>query len=184
MARMTDFINPEMASDIAGNPVFAALAQELEHDREVQKMKHQYIYGITGSLTTVLGANVAGIFTLTIEQGTDFKSDAMLISAFSVDAVNATSFPTPGAATFACRGLQMRITDAGAGRELTNNFLPLELIATPGYGVSLIKEFAWKYLFKRTSVIRFDVRTNDVASSGRVHNFAIAFRGMKIYTPS
>lgn len=184
MAKNTDYINPEMASVINGNPVFSALAQELEHDREVQKMKYQYFYGVAGTLTSAIGTTVAGIFTLTIEQGSDFKSDALLISAFSNDAVNATSFPIPGAATFAGRGLQFRITDSGAGRELTNNFLPIELIGTPGYGLSLIKEFSFKYLFKRTSVIRFDVRLADVASTGRVHAFSLAFRGMKCLTPS
>jgi hypothetical protein len=100
-----------------------------------------------------------------------------------VDAANATSFPVPGAATFACRGLQVRITDSGAGRELMNNYTPLELIGTPGYGLALLKEFSYKYLFKRTSVIRFDVRLNDIASTGRIHSFAIAFRGMKCLTP-
>jgi len=179
-----DFINPELAAEIDGNAIFKALAMELEHDRTVQKMKYQYIYGIAGTLTTVIAANVAGVFTMTIEQGSDFKSDALLISAFSVDGANATSFPIPGAATFACRGLQFRITDSGAGRELMSNFIPVELIGTPGYGLSLIKEFSWKYLFKRTSVIRFDVRLNDIASTGRVHAFALAFRGMKTYTPS
>jgi len=183
MARMTDYLNPEMASEISGNPVFAALAQELEHDREVQKMKYQYMYGIAGTITTSIGSTISAINTMTIEQGSDFKSDAMLISAFSVDAVNATSFPIPGAATFAGRGLQIRITDSGAGRELMSNFIPIELIATPGYGLSLIKEFSWKYLFKRTSVIRFDIRLNDVAATGRVHAYAIAFRGMKCLTP-
>lgn len=179
---MQEYMNPEMASAIAGNPVFAALQQELSHDREVQKMKYQYIYGIAGSLTTALGSAVAGVFTLTIEQGSDFKSDAMLISAFSNDAVNATSFPIPGAATFAGRGLQIKITDSGASRELMNNFTPIELLGTPGYGLSLIKEFSWKYLFKRTSIIRFDVRLNDQAAAGRVHSFALAFRGMKCYS--
>ena len=181
---MTDFTNPEMAQAIAENPVFGALAQELEHDREVQKLKYQYMCGIAGTITTAIGSTVSAINTMTIEQGSDFKSDAMLISAFSVDAANATSFPIPGAATFAGRGLQIRITDSGAGRELMSNFIPIELIATPGYGLSLIKEFQWKYLFKRTSVIRFDIRLNDVASTGRVHAYAIAFRGMKCLTPS
>jgi len=184
MARNTDFLNPEMASEISGNPVFASLAQELEHDREVQKMKYQYIYGIAGTITTAIGSTVSAINTMTIEQGSDFKSDAMLISCFSVDGANVTSFPTPGAATFAMRGLQFRVTDSGAGRELFSNFIPVELIATPGYGLSLIKEFQWKYLFKRTSVIRFDIRLNDVASTGRVHAYAIAFRGMKCLTPA
>lgn len=177
-------MNDELVRDLkaSGQPqVFAALEQELAHDREVQKVKYQYIYGIAGQLTTAVGTNVSGVFTLQIEQGSDFKSDAMLISAFSVDAVNATSFPIPGAATFAGRGLQVMITDSGAGRDLTNGFIPLELIGTPGYGLSLIKEFSWKYLFKRTSLIRFDVRTNDIASTGRIHRFAIAFRGCKIY---
>ena len=184
MNQMTDYLNPEMAEQIAANPTFAALAQELEPDRTVQKMKYQYIYGIAGSLTTAFGSAVAGVYTMTIEQDSDFKSDCLLISAFSNDGNFATDFPIPGAATFAGRGLQFRITDSGASRELMNNFVPLELIGTPGYGLSLIKEFSWKYLFKRTSTIRFDVRLTDQAAAGRVHSFALAFRGMKCYTPS
>jgi len=171
---------PELAAAIAANPTFAALEQEVNHERTTQAMKWWYSYVLTNSIP----GQTTLPFSMTIEQGTDFKCCYMTASMFSHDAVNASSFPMPnsGALTsWAGRGLTMRITDTRAGRDLTSGDIPMELFATPGYGLSFVKPFPFHYFFLRNSKIRFDIRNLDNAN--RTHSFNIALHGYKYLTP-
>lgn len=172
--------NPEMADAISRNPVFAALANEIEHDRERQAMQWQYIYGLSDS---IVGQTTAP-FNLVIEQGSDFKCVAFTASAFSYDAVNATSFPIPnalGSTAWAGRGLSVSITDTNAGRDLTSGYIPFECLATPGYGINFQHPYPFRFFFYRNNQIRFDIRNRDAAT--RTHYFAIALLGFKTLTP-
>lgn len=70
-----------------------------------------------------------------------------------------------GGAT-ATRGLQVSITDRGSGRNLTNGFVDVALLFTPGYGSGENNQgqimgplVPWRYLFERTSLIRFEFRS-------------------------
>ena len=173
-------INPEMANQISQSPVFAAIANEIEHDRARQAMQWQYIYGIAD---TIAGQTTSP-FILTIEQGTDFKCVAITASAFSYDAVNATTFPIPnalGSTAWAGRGLSVQVTDTNAGRDLTSGFIPLETFGTPGYGINFQNPYPFRYFFYRNNKIRFDIRNRDGAL--REHAFAIALLGFKTLTP-
>jgi hypothetical protein len=177
---------PELASVISSDSTFAALEQEVQHERKVQAMKWWYTYVLNDSID----GQTSKPFLLTIEQGTDFKCCYMTASVFSYDATNATSFPVPnsGALTrWAGRGLTVRITDTRAGRDLTSGDVPLELFATPGYGLSFVKPFPFHYFFLRNSKIRFDVRNldnaNRKAANSSAHQFAIALHGYKYLTP-
>jgi len=175
---------PELAATIAGDPTFAALAAEVQHERKVQAMKWWYTYVLNDSID----GQGSSPFVITIEQGTDFKCCYLTASVFSYDDQNATSFPVPnsGGLTFwAGRGLTMRITDTRAGRDLTSGDVPFELFATPGYGLNFVKPFPFHYFFLRNSKIRFDIRNLDNvarkeangATSG--HVFSIALHGYK-----
>ena len=171
---------PELAARIAADSTFAALEQEVLHERKCQAMKWWYSY--------VLSDEIAGQaslpFTMTIEQGTDFKCCYLTASVFSYDAEKPSSFPIPNSGNvlaWAGRGLTVRITDTRAGRDLTSGDLPMELIATPGYGLSFIKPFPFHYFFLRNSKIRFDVRNLDNAD--RKHSFSIVMHGYKYLTP-
>jgi len=176
---------PELAATIAADPTFAALAEEVRHERKVQAMKWWYTY----VLSDTLDGQESKPFTLTIEQGTDFKCCYMTASAFSYDAQNASSFPIPnsgGLTAWAGRGLTIRITDTRAGRDLTSGDVPFELFATPGYGLSFVKPFPLHYFFLRNSKIRFDIRNLDNANrsdaNDSAHAFSIALHGYKYLT--
>jgi hypothetical protein len=171
---------PELAASIASDATFAALEQEVLHERKVQAMKWWYTYVLSDSIV----GQTSLPFTVTIEQGTDFKCCYMTASMFSFDASNDTDFPIPNAAGllyWAGRGLTMKITDTRAGRDLTSGEVPLELFATPGYGISFVKPFPFHYMFMRNSKIRFDIRNLD--NSARTHYFSIALHGYKYLTP-
>lgn len=173
---------PELAASISANPTFSALEQEVAHERTVQAMKWHYIYVLTDEIV----GQGSKPFTITIEQGTDFKCTHMSMSMFSYDDSNDTDFPMPnGGATpnafWAGRGLTLKITDTRSGRDLTSGDMPAELIATPGYGISFVKLVPFPYFFLRNSKIRFDIRNLDNAN--RTHKFNIALHGFKYLTP-
>ena len=172
--------NPEMANAIAGNPVFTSLAQELAHEREVQAMKWNYTYTLSGDIT---GGQTLP-FHVTIEQGTDFKSMYLTASAFSYSDAHDTAFPIPNSGAsvdWAGRGLAVMITDTRSGRTLTSNFVAFELLATPGYGLNFQAPYPFRYLWYRNSKIKFDIRCRD--KTNRTHYFEIALNGYKIMTP-
>lgn len=172
--------NPEMAQAISQEPVFAAVANEVAHQRAMQAQKWNYTYTVSGTVT----GQQTQPFVLTIEQGTDFMCKWMTASAFSYDDENDTDFPIPnsaGVASWAGRGLSVKITETRSGRELTSGFVAFELLATPGYGLNFQKPFPLPYFFWRNSKIRFDVRNRD--NEDREHSFDIALNGFKVLTP-
>jgi len=172
--------NPEMAAAIDANPVFSAIAQDVLHEREVQAMRHHFIYHVTGD---VAGQQTLP-FTFLVEQGADFKCFAVTGSGFSYDDSYASSYPIPnalGVTSWAGRGLSFMLTDTRSARELTSGFVPAELLLTPGYGQTFVNPYIFRYFFYRNSRIRLDVRNRDNAN--RTHSFDIAFHGYKIYTP-
>lgn len=182
---------PELAARITSDATFSALEQEVAHERKTQAMKWWYTY----VLTEQIDGQGSKPFTLTIEQGTDFKCCYMAISAFSYSDTVPSSFPIPNSANsarWAGRGLTIRMTDTRAGRELTSGDVPLELFGTPGYGLSFVKPFPFHYFFLRNSKIRFDVRNLDNAAryydeangvDYGAHKFNIALHGYKYLTP-
>lgn len=170
---------PHLANEMASNPVFASIMNEVEDERDRQAVRWQYIYGIADTVST--GQTTS--FTLTIEQGTDFKCIGITVSAFNYDAANATIFPAVGNTAWAMRGLSVQIVDANAGRELTSGFIPFELIAAPGYGLNFQNIYPFRYHFYRNNKIRFDVRNRETTAARADHQFAIALLGWKILTP-
>jgi hypothetical protein len=173
--------NPEMSQMIDSNPVFSAIAQEVEQERTAQSMKQTFIYNVNGSVR----GQETGVFTLLVEQGVNFKCLAISGSCFSYDAVNPTDYPLPnalGVTDWAGRGLSFQITDTRTGNLLTSGFVPAELLLTPGYGFSMIRPIDFRYFFFPNTKMRFDVRNRD--NVNRVHEFNLALIGYKIYTPA
>ena len=177
--------NPEMAEMIARVPAFRALMHQVEDDRIKQAMQFNYSYFVTGTVAS----QATTPFSIVIEQGTDFKCNLMLGSAYSYDgtAGHETVFPTPntvGSLAWACRGLSVRITDTRQGRELTSGFVPFETLFTPGYGMTFVKPLDFRYLFLRNSTIRFEVSNAETNVSRAAQSFAIVLNGYKVTTPN
>lgn len=92
------------------------------------------------------------------------------IAAGPVDANGRPQAAPPSAfgGLTATRGLQVSITDRGSGRNLTNGFVDVALLFTPGYGTAATNQgqimgplVPWRYLFERTSLIRFEFRSTE-----------------------
>lgn len=145
--------------------VYKSVVQEAAYRRIVQKFKYNYSYTVTG----IIPVNTTSPIILTIEQDADFWIEKITGSVYGPCALvtglpgsGATDFDMPGtAAGYAGRGLQVQITDTGAGRELTNGFVPVETILTPGYDIGFFQPYRINYMAKRNSKIRFDFRNRD-----------------------
>jgi hypothetical protein len=140
---------------------------------------------------------------LPIEEDAEFLAISMTGSAYGpcinelgVKALNAeTDFPLAGTASpsganlpaIADRGLSIRITDQGAGRVLTNGFIPVETILTPGYGVSRTVPQPLRYYLLRNSQLQFDIRNRDTATGPEgaplYHLLSISIYGFKFQVP-
>ena len=170
----------DFASEVASNPTFASIAQEVQHEREAQAIRQIYEYPISGE---VRGQQTLP-FIIQIEQGSDFSSRWITGSCDSYDAVNASSFPVPnslGLTAWAGRGLMFMFTDTGSGTQLTSDFVAAENFLTPGYGIMFSSPKPFRNLFLRNSKVRVDVRNLD--NNLRVHRFSLSLSGYKITTP-
>jgi hypothetical protein len=167
------------------SPVFKQVAHEQVHNRNVQKYKFNYTYAITA----LVAASGTTPFTLAIEQDADFLIEKFTGAAYGpVDANGIptaanTDFPQPGIAAgagHAGRGLTMRVTDTGAGRDLTNGYVPVETLLTPGYGIQMYLPYPIKYFARRNSKIRFDFRNRDTQAR---HQVDMSINGYKYQMP-
>jgi hypothetical protein len=167
------------------SPVFKQVAHEQVHNRQVQKYKFNYSYSISANVA----ASATTPFTLAIEQDADFLLEKVTgsclgpVDANGIPQVANTDFPQPGIAVgagHAGRGLTLRITDTGAGRDLTNGFLAVENTLTPGYGIQMFLPYPLKYFARRNSKLRFDFRNRD--TQGR-HQVDITLNGYKFQMP-
>lgn len=155
---------------------------EIENFRRVQVDKYAFMY----ALNVAVGNNTTIPALLTIEEDADFLVHSITGSAYGPTDVNgvrqastATIFPLAGTTVgFADRGLMTKITDTGSGRVLTNGWVPLETILTPGYGLSLDTPYPFKYLIRKNSKIQFDLRNRDTTAS-YYHFTSIVLNGTK-----
>lgn len=170
--------NPQLAQAVANNPVFNAVDQQVQHDRDQQVVRWNYTYYIAGTVS----AGATQPFNLTIEQGTDFKQNYLTGSAFAYNTETGSSFPMPNASgltSWAARGLSVMITDTRSGRTLTSGYIPFELIMTPGYGMNFQHPMPFRYFWYRNTKVQFDIRNRD----GIDQDFAIALNGFKELVP-
>lgn len=165
--------------------VYTSVAQQQVHNRIVQKYKYNFTYHIDA----IVAASTTAPQNLTITQDADFQWEKITGRAFGpvddngIPQQSNTDFPMPGIAIgqgFAGRGLQMQITDQGAARPLTDGFIPVELLLTPGYGVQMFLPYPIKYFSRRNSVLQFDFRNQDTQAQQAID---IAINGYKFEMP-
>jgi hypothetical protein len=164
----------------------SAVIAELQKLTEDQLFKWQYDYSASG----VIKNNSTASLTTTIQQDADFLVTHITGKLFGptdasgvVYTGETTDFPTPGDNALSASGLSFKMTDQGAGRELSSDFIPFELILTPGYSTILYQPFPFKYLLRRNSTLRFDIRNRDTKSKAGggdlYHSVSIMLHGYK-----
>lgn len=168
--------------------------QEAAHFRQVQLTKYDFSY----VLNVAVANNTTLPAILTIEQDADFLVERITGNAYGPTDVNGlrlvtqpTVFPLAGTSVgFADRGLMIKITDTGAGRELTNGFVPAELLLSPGYGIAMNMPYPFRYYALRNTKFRFDIRNRDTSvgtgdpAPDLFHFISITLNGFKYMTPN
>ena len=151
--------------------------------RRIQLTKYRFLY----CLNVPVANNTTLPALLTIQEDADFKIEFITGNAYGPTdqagirqlAIN-TDFDLAGTtAGYADRGLVTRITDTGAGRELTSGFVPVEAFLSPGYGIALNEPLPFKYFVRRNSSFRFDIRNRDTTAGGYYHFLSIVLHGIK-----
>lgn len=165
----------------------ANIVAETKSFRETQKYKYTFVYPL--SVAVPNNSNKTGL--VTIEQDADFHVLIMTGHVIAPSDVNGvrqldgeTDFPLVGTTTgWAEHGLSVKITDTGAGRELTSGFVSLELLLTPGYREQFWNPYPVKYFARRNTKLKFEFMNRDT-KPGLYHFVTLALKGDKYSTPS
>ncbi len=169
------------------------IALQAQGFRTQQLSRWAYLY----TLNVAVANNTTFPAILPIEQDAEFLIKSFTGSCYGpcdvngVRSINAsTDFPLAGTAVpsgatlpaVADRGLMLKITDTGAGRELTYGFVSAETILSPGYGVARTIPQPFEYYTLRNSKIQFDIRNRDT-TAGLYHFISLTFYGFKFNAP-
>ncbi len=171
---------------------------EAQQFREIQLNKWAFLY----TLNVVVPNGGTFPAQLPIEEDAEFFCQSFTGSCYGpcdqygIKSINAsTDFPLAGTAVpsgaglpaIADRGLTVSFTDQGSGRTLSNGYIALETIASPGYGVSRTIPQPFKYWVLRNSKLQFDIRNRDTAvGSGDTtlyHFLSLTLYGFKYNVP-
>lgn len=153
---------------------------EIELTTELVNQKNRYWRSqpastLVGCVPSSVG-NVQTVFLTTKTDG-EFLSEYLTISAVGPVDVNGlvpsalpvvqTGFPSgrrnAANVDLAARGLAARITELGSGRVLTDGYVAIELISTPGYGTFMREAFPFRYAFRREAKLQIELVNRDVA---------------------
>lgn len=138
-----------------------------------------YCERITGSFRgAVNGTGVAAGIPATATAGTQVYTSFPMAGTTLIPGIGLVAFPD--------RGLQVKITDGGSNLTLTEGYVPVECLFTPGYGVQFHIAFPYKYFIRRTSKLTFDWLNRDlaapaeqVAAGGLYHLASVVLNGYK-----
>ncbi len=160
-----------------------AVIEEAAQFKAVQVNKSWFAY----NLLAIVANNTTLPAFLTIDQDADIMFHSMTGSAYGPtnsagvrQVAGATDFPTAGTTTgFADRGVQVNWTDTGAGINLTNGFIPIETLFSPGYSAAgLTMPTPFKYYAARNTKLKFDLRNRDTQAN-LFHVVSITLMGYK-----
>lgn len=122
--------------------------------------------GVTTSLSIVIGNDA------------DFELKKLLASY---------TIPTNVLSPYANRpSIQIRITDKASGKLLTDGFVDLNLIATPGYfGNTLFFPYKFSHFFRRSQTVLIELQnldTNNGAYTAPAQSVSLCLDGLKWFT--
>lgn len=143
-----------MDSNVAKSIVDADLEERLA----TQDWRRTAHFGIP---KTNIPAGTTQMLSFDITQEAAFYSDEMTASIFPTNAATRT-------------GLLVQIFDNNT--ELTDGYIPMENISTPGYGVQLFYPHKFKHIFERNNKVRLNVQNISIEDQ----EVSITFSGEKL----
>jgi hypothetical protein len=184
-----------------------AIIAELQDQIDRQKNKFHFVYPQT-ILVPYRSADfneTSAVATIDIASDAPFRIERITMSAMGPVDANGfrvyddgtnplTQFPLAGTdplgteIQYAEHGVSVRISEGGSNREFTDGFVPLELIATPGYREAFYHPLPFNYLVKERSQLRFEFQNRDAApeyeTNQYFHLVSLALIGSKYVVPS
>ena len=191
--------NPNPANDAATPTQFKdaerVVQLEGQNYRDKQAFRYQFIF----SQSTVVPNNGQRFFQFIVDADADFYTEELTGSCLGpTDNTGArliaqpTNFPYPGVAGvgFADRALMCAIKDGGSRIDLTDGFVPVELLLTPGYDIGTFHiPLKYKYYIRRNSKLVFTFLNRDqavgiapIAGATLFHFVSASLKGFK-YLP-
>lgn len=169
---------------------FEDITQEALHFRRVQLNQYAHAYHTTvfcpaGAATT--SRNIITRAILEAEEDADVHFTRLsgscigpVDSAGQLSAFDVPAFLPPGVtAGRAERGVSMALTNLSTGVSLTsryqdpqtgatlrNDFVPIELLLSPGYGFTFYKPYPFDYFLPRNQKLLFEFRNRDNNAAG------------------
>lgn len=172
------------------NATFANVVKEQQHLRNAQIVRYNYTYPINVTVPN----NGNRLATIIVDQDADFFAKQLTGKVIGPTDSNGarlvnqpTNFPMPGTLMgWADSGVQVKIFDGGSGYDLTDGFVNVETIFTPGYGVQFHIPFAWPYYIRRNSKLNWEFANRDasvgiapIAGATLYHFVGVALNGYK-----
>ncbi len=176
--------NPNPPDPSSPAPEYRNAAETIRIEAQDIRDKQAYKYNFTFPQSVAVPNNGQRAFQIVVDADADFYAERLTGSALGPTDQNGvrlagqqaaaqnpnvpaqpTNFPYIGTTTgYADRGLTVKITDGGSRVTLTDGFVPLELIFTPGYDIGTFHiPFPFKYLIRRTAKLVMTFANRDRA---------------------
>jgi len=162
--------NPNRPNNQSVAPEFQGAAKAVQIEAQDLRDKQAVKYNFTYPQTVVVPNNGQRSFQIVVDADADFYAERLTGSALGPCDTNGlrltsqpTNFPYLGTTVgFADRGLMVNIKDGGSRVDLTDGFVPLELIFTPGYDVGTFYiPFPFRYFVRRNAKLVFTFLNRD-----------------------
>lgn len=177
--------NPNPPNQNRPEPSYRNAAETVKIEAQDLRDKQAYRYNFTFPNAIAVPNNGQRSFQIVVDADADFYAERLTGSALgptdkagvrlagqqaSGDNPNVpaqpTNFPLVGTTTgYADRGLMVEIKDGGSRINLTDGFVPLEIIFTPGYDIGTFHiPFPFKYYIRRSAKLVFNFSNRDKAA--------------------
>ncbi len=162
--------NPNPANANPPAPQFKGAEGSVQIEAQDLRDKQAYKYNFTFPQSVVVPNNGQRAFQIVVDADADFYAERLTGSALGPCDSNGlrqvqqpTDFPYLGTTLgFADRGLMVNVKDGGSRIDLTDGYVPLELIFTPGYDVGTFYiPFPFKYFIRRNAKLVFTFINRD-----------------------
>lgn len=191
--------NPNPMNANIPAPEFRNAEKIIQLEAQDHRDKQAYRYNFTFPQSVAVPNNGQRALQIVVDADADFYAERITGSALGPATsagvrlpIQPTDFPVVGTTVgFADRGLMVAIKDGGSRIDLTDGFVPLELIFTPGYDVGTFYiPFPFKYYVRRNAKLVFTFLNRDtrvgiapIAGATLFHFVSVALNGYK-YLPA
>ena len=147
---------------------YRSVEMEFQDRRDKQLVAYNYSYNINVAVPN----DSTRIGSVVVAEDADFFCERITGSCYGPTDENGvrlqsepTDFPFMGTTNgYADRGLFVEIRSKGADLDLTDGFIALETILTPGYDTQFHNPYPWRFYVRRNTTLNFTFSNRDQAT--------------------